>query len=94
MDLLEEFLAVLPIEAEERRYLEVTESTRERISKAYKKVYPHIAEPIENFYVNFCNLNIESESKGCSHQREKIYVYKVGDCYLCRICDTIVRSPT
>lgn len=97
MDLLEEFLSELPIETKERDYFEVNERALKKISKAYKKVYPNIAEPIEKNYLKFCDsiLTTRANSKrnNCSHKWEKIYVHKVGDRYLCRKCDTIVASP-
>jgi hypothetical protein len=96
MDLLEEFLSELPIKTKERGYFEVNERALKKISKAYKKVYPNIAEPIEKRYLKFCNSILTTRAKNknnnCSHKWEKIDVHKIGDRYLCHKCDTIVAS--
>jgi hypothetical protein len=97
MDLLEVFLYKLPIDPKERGYFEVNESTLENVCTAYNKVYPKMAKLIDDGYSQFCesmlNTKRKSNNDDCSHTWEKIYLHKVGDLYLCRKCDRIVRSP-
>jgi hypothetical protein len=96
MDLLEVFLLKLPINEKEKRYFEATESTLERISDAYKKVYPKMSKSLDEGYLEFCDIlsnKGQITNNNCSHKWEKIFLHKIGDRYLCRKCDTIVTSP-
>jgi hypothetical protein len=94
MDLLEMFLYKLPIDPKEIRYFEVNESTLEKVSAAYSNVYPNLARSLEHIYSQFCKKILNAKPKdNCSHTWEKIYLHKVGDLYLCRKCNSMVRSP-
>ena len=94
MDLLEVFLYKLPIDPKEIGYFELNESILQRISTAYNNVYPKMGKSIEDGYLQFCDsiLNTKPDDN-CSHTWEKIFLHKVGDLYLCRKCDSIVKSP-
>jgi len=94
MDLLEMFLYKLPIDQKEIRYFEVTDSTLEKVSAAYSNVYPNLASSLEHAYSQFCKKILNAKPKdSCSHTWEKVYLHKVGDLYLCRKCNSMVRSP-
>jgi hypothetical protein len=95
VDLLKEFLQELPLDMNEKSYLELNDNALERLTGAYKTVFPTMSKLIDERYVELCNMMFsinKQPADNCSHDWEEIFVHKIGHRYLCRKCDAIVQS--
>lgn len=97
MDLLNDFLLNLPIDAKDIGYYELSQVTLKQLSETYQNLYPNMAKSLDDGYKGFCDILITdhrvTKNSKCSHNWEKIYVHKMGGRYLCRKCDIIIKSP-
>jgi hypothetical protein len=74
-----------------RMYDEMTKDDFEKVSEAFKKVYPSIFMHLEEDWKTFCTSFIEkppldNKYKHCDHKWDEHYMYKFGKYYECSKC--------
>jgi hypothetical protein len=94
--ILAEFKKRFDVNKNEKLSNEINKSDYERISNAFKEVYPHPYDLLEKGYLEgfrkfllYRTLYTLVHTK-CVHQWEEVYVHKVGVQYLCTKCHNLV----
>jgi hypothetical protein len=70
---------------------ELSESSFERLSDSFRRVYPRVYEALENFWFNSRVFHLKRSSlfasySKCNHKWEKYNLYRIGSCYVCLKC--------
>jgi len=73
---------------------ELSESSFERLSDSFRRIYPRIYEALENFWFNSRTFHLKRNSffagySKCNHKWEDYDLYKMGRCYICLKCHTL-----
>jgi hypothetical protein len=94
--LLRSFLFSLPPSFNEAMHfgVQMKQEKLEKLTNAYKKVYPSFHKYMEAGYLNhFKNifLNVEENYSSCKHEWRQVSIHKIGTFYECNRCYAIVK---
>lgn len=75
---------------------QLDESSFDKVSDSFRKVFPRVYGALENFWFNSRKYHLKrhslfAEYSKCIHNWEDYYLYKIGTCYICRKCHLLVE---
>jgi hypothetical protein len=65
------------------------------VSDAYRNVYPHFHNFLDEGYLRVAKMMLELNQKrdnNCDHEWNKVRMHKLGELRLCKKCETFVSS--